>query len=186
MKEQQRYVEAAAHFVAASERSLQAGEVGKIALAQLEFADLALTHGKYDEARQYLEESLAGFERAGQTWGTALALDLRGYLACKEGKFEEADELFRRAYGVALSLSLYPFASNIVAGLALVRARTGEPERAVELLTVVRHHTATERHTLTRRVAPLLDELQAVLDEETFSLAEERGKAQRLEALLPV
>jgi len=184
MKEQQRYAEAAAHFVAAHEMSLQAGEVGKIALAKLEFADLALTHGDYAEARQHLTESLSGFERAGQNWGLALALDLRGYLACKEGQFEAADELFRRAYSIALSLSLYPFASNIVAGLALVRARTGEPERAVELLTVVQEHVATERHTLTRRVAPLREELLAALGQERFARAEERGKAQRLEALL--
>ncbi|MFZ5890704.1 MAG: protein kinase domain-containing protein [Myxococcota bacterium] len=180
MKEQQRYEEAEAQFQAAFQRSLRAGEVGKVALANLEFGDLALIRGSYAAARGYLDESLQGFERAGQTWGSALALDVRGFLACKEGDLEQAEQLLRRSLELALQLRLFPFAANTVAGLAWVRAAAGDRIEAVELLSLVQHHAATERHTLTRRVLPLLSELDRALPRPEFSAAVERGKKREL------
>jgi tetratricopeptide (TPR) repeat protein len=177
LKEQGRYEAAVAQFQAGLERSVQIGDVGKIALGRLEFGNLALVKGDYAESKRQLSESLSGFESAGQTWGIALALDLLGYVACSEGDFELSRAHFTRALGTAITRKLYPFAANIVAGIALLFARTGEPERAVELLSSTRHHPATERHTLTRRVTPLLAELQGQLPAPVFAAAVERGKA---------
>jgi serine/threonine protein kinase/predicted ATPase len=183
MKEQQRYAEAEQQFTLAYEQRSRAGEVGKVALAKLEFGDLAAIRGDYDEAEALLEDSHAGFERAGQSWGTALSLDVRGFVACKRGDTAKARELFERALTLALSLKLYPFACNTVAGLACVHAALGEFERAGELLGLVRQHPATERHTQTRRVLPLLRELEAHLEHEQLSAALRRGELQSLERL---
>jgi tetratricopeptide (TPR) repeat protein len=176
LKEQERYEAAAAQFQAGLERSLQIGDAGKIALGKLEFGNLALMRGDYQESRRQLTDSLSGFESAGQTWGIALALDLLGYVACQEGDYEQSRAWFSRALQTTLSKKLYPFAINIVAGIALWLARTGKPERAVELLSLTRHHPATERHTLTRRVEPLFAELRSLLPEQPFAAALERGK----------
>lgn len=176
LKEQERYEAAAAQFQAGLERSLQMGDVGKIALGRLEFGNLALIRGDYREAERQLSESLRGFESAGQAWGIALALDLLGYLACHEANFELAQTHLSKALAIALSRSLYPFATNVIAGTAFWFARSGDPERAVELLSFTQHHPATERHTLTRRVAPLFAELEGRLSAESFALAIERGK----------
>jgi predicted ATPase/tetratricopeptide (TPR) repeat protein len=183
LKEQQRYDEAAPHYVAAHQRSIEAGDAGKIALAKLEFGDLAMIHGEYGKSKQYLNESLSGFESSGQTWGTALALDLLGYVACHEGDWSAARRHYQRALRTALSFKLYPFAANVVAGMALWLARTGEAERAVELLALTQHHPATERHTLTRRVGPLIAELKRSLDDALFAAAVARGTAMQLEAV---
>ena len=64
----------------------------------------------------------------------------------------------------------------MIAGTAFWFARSGDPERAVELLSFTQHHPATERHTLTRRVAPLFAELEGRLSAESFALAMARGK----------
>ena len=183
LKEQQRYDEAAAHYVAAHQRSIEAGDAGKIALANLEFGDLAMIHGDYGKSKQYLNESLSGFESSGQTWGTALALDLLGYVACHERDWSAARRHYQRALRTALSFKLYPFAANVVAGMALWLARTGEAERAVELLALTQNHPATERHTLTRRVGPLIAELKRSLDDALFAAAVARGTAMQLEAI---
>jgi predicted ATPase len=183
LKEQQRYDEAAEHYVAAHQRSVEAGDAGKIALAKLEFGDLAMIRGDYGKSKQYLNESLSGFESSGQTWGTALALDLLGYVACHERDWSAARRHYQRALRTALSLKLYPFAANVVAGMALWLARTGEAERAVELLALTQHHPATERHTLTRRVRPLIAELKESLQDALFAAAVARGTAMQLEAI---
>jgi hypothetical protein len=162
---------------------MQIGDVGKIALGKLEFGNLALVRGDYRECTRQLQESLSGFEKAGQTWGIALALDLLGYVACLEGDFDVAQALFSRALQTALSRRLYPFATNTVAGIALWFARTGNLERAVELLSLAEHHPATERHTHTHRVAPLFAELQGLLSAQAFALAVERGKGLDWESL---
>lgn len=183
MKERGLYAEAEAQFRLAHDKSEQAGEVGKVALAKLEFGDLALIRGEYSTAKQLLQESLLGFERAGQSWGTALALDARAYLAAKEQDFETAEQLFARALALSLSLGLLPFACNVVAGLAWVRSREGDTERALELLGLVRSHRAVERHTITRRVQPLLEEL-ATFDEKRVDAALTRGARQTLASAL--
>jgi predicted ATPase len=177
MKEQERYDEAAEQLVAGYERSLQAGDAGKIALAELGFGDLALIRGDYVEAEQYLKKSLHGFESAGQTWGITLALDFLGNLACEQGDFPLARARFSEALRTALAHNLYPFATNIIAGIALVSARTGHPRRAAELLGLTQSHPATERHTLVRRVAPLLEELSSSLSPEVLTAALETGRA---------
>jgi predicted ATPase len=186
LKEQERYEAAAAQFQAGLERSLQMGDAGKIALGRLEFGNLALIRGDYREAERQLSESLRGFESAGQAWGVALALDLLGYLACQESNFELAQTRLSAALDTALSRSLYPFATNVVAAGALWFARTGNPERAVELLSFSQHHRATERHTVTRRIAPLLAELEGRLAPESFARAVERGKGLDWDDICPM
>lgn len=180
LKEQGLFDAAAQMFEAAHARSVQTGDAGKIALAQLEFGGLALVRGNLREAERRLLESLNAFENAGQAWGTALALDSLGYVACQEGDWPLARARFQRALTVSMSLRLIPFATNTVAGIALLLARTGQPEQAVELLGLVQSHPATERHTITRRVAPLLAELEGALPPGLFSAALTRGRARNL------
>ncbi|HET9958360.1 MAG TPA: protein kinase, partial [Polyangiaceae bacterium] len=175
LKEQNRYAEAAEYFERARERSLQAGDAGKIALAELEFGDLALIRGELELATRHLTASLEGFESAGQTWGVALALDQLAYAACQAGDHRRARDFFARALETALTRKLLPFALNSAAGLARLLARSGQDARALELLTMVELHPAVERHTLTRRVAPLRSELEARLPDRTLTEARQNG-----------
>ncbi|MGC4094374.1 MAG: protein kinase [Polyangiaceae bacterium] len=167
-KEQGLFDEARTLFDSAYERSLQIGDVGKLALAKLEFGGLSLVRGDVVEARRQLLESLAGFRSSGQSWGTALALDGLAAVALANGDFNPAKDYFEQALSTAFSLRLQPFVTNVVAGMAGWLARFGEPERALELIGLVQAHPATERHTTTRRLAPLLVELRGALTPEAF------------------
>ncbi|HET9931222.1 MAG TPA: tetratricopeptide repeat protein, partial [Polyangiaceae bacterium] len=184
MKEQARYAEAEAQFRLAHEKSARSGEVGKVALAQLEFGDLALIRGDFALAKESLAQSLAGFERAGQGWGKALALDVSALVAVNEGDLATAENLFSRALSLSLSLGLLPFACNVVAGIASLRSKQGSLVRAAELVGLARSHRAVERHTLTRRVNPLLAALALSLGAEEFEAALARGASASLERAL--
>jgi tetratricopeptide (TPR) repeat protein len=180
LKEQELYEDAAEMYGAAHARSVETGDAGKIALARMEFGGLALIRRDYEEAKRQLLESLSGFESAGQAWGAALALDCLGYVACQERDWQTAVTRFQRALHISMNLRLYPFATNVLAGIALLYAKTGRSEQAVELLALVQAHGATERHTIKRRVEPLLAELESALPADAFSAAMERGKAREL------
>ncbi len=179
-KEQGLYDEAEQLFNAAHERSRQIGDVGKLALAKVEFGWLSLQRGDSAAARRQLLESLEGFQSSGQSWGTALALDGLAHVALAEADFTSAKDYFERALTTALALRLQPFATNVVAGMAGWLARVGEPARALELVGLVQVHPATERHTTTRRLAPLLTELRHALTPDAFETALARGRSRNL------
>lgn len=181
-KEQGRHDEAVVQFEAGYRRSVEYGNNAAIALAKLELGDMALLRGRRAEAKRYYEESLTGFEIARTGWGIVLALDNIGYLACVEEEFKRADACFRRALTAALRGKLLTLALDVVAGMALLHARKGQCERAVELLALVQGHPATERQTHARLVEPLLTELKAKLPEAGFVAALGHGSALELGA----
>jgi len=152
------------------------------ASGHVELGNIALARGQYQEARQLLSTSLAGYEAIRNRWGTVIALDGLGTLACKEGDTTAAEAVLRRALDLALAARGKWLALNVIATLALVRARQGVPLRAVELLARVETHPSTEHSTRTRRIAPLLQELRASLPAAEFNAAFERGRQLELSA----
>jgi serine/threonine protein kinase/predicted ATPase len=184
-KDAGRYDEAAGEYQRGHLRSVQAGDIGRIAVGNLNFGDLALIHGRYADAKRYLSESLHGFERVGACeWGIVLALDSLGYVECQEQHHEASRRYFRQALDKAMAGRLIPYATNVIAGVALLLAKSGDPQHALELLALVQAHPATERHTLTRRVEPLLAELSMQLPAAQFDDALARGRKMDLERVV--
>jgi predicted ATPase len=153
------------------------------ALATVDLGDLTLERGEREAGARLLTESLRAFERLGMPWGIVVALAHIGHLECTEGRHADAEASFCRALGLSLETRMVPLALDLVAGVARVRARTNEPERAVELLALVQSHPVTERQTATRRVDPLLHELSTRLPAEVFEAAAARGRGLELEPL---
>ncbi|MEO8178032.1 MAG: protein kinase [Deltaproteobacteria bacterium] len=180
LREQGRFDEARAHF----RRCLDTDEdENRATVVRLQLGTLAFEAGDYAEARQFLEDSLLRFERLENLRGKVSALDQLGYLACRELHPAAAREAFQRALEGALRSQFPSAVLSVLAGTALLFARLGEPERALELLALVRHHPALERHILVRRVEPLLAELAATLSPAAFALAMERGRGLEFEAV---
>jgi serine/threonine protein kinase/predicted ATPase len=182
-KEQGLYAQARARYEQGLLRSVRMGDIGRVATAKLNLGDLALLDGRYEEAKLQLLASLEEFESVGETWGAVLALDNLGYVHCLEGDYANARLRFDRSLERSLAGRLFPYATNVVAGLGLLFARTEQGERAVELLSLAQSHPATERHTHVRRITPLLVELEARLPAATFGAAMKRGAALALESL---
>jgi hypothetical protein len=67
-------------------------------------------------------------------------------------------------------------------GIAALRMEEGQEERALELLSLVLHHSSTWQWTKDR-AAPLVAELKATLSPERFAAAHERGRARDLDTM---
>jgi predicted ATPase/DNA-binding winged helix-turn-helix (wHTH) protein len=182
LKEQGRLAEATRFFEGGRERSQQAADVGRTAVALLNLGDIAFLQGRLDQAESLLHESLQGFERVSEVWGIVLALDNLGYLACQAGDAALARERFRRALALALRARLLPYASSVLAGFALLELEAGALERAVELLSLIDRHPATEHQTRARRVQPLLRRSGAALSKKRFEAAVAASRRLDLEA----
>jgi tetratricopeptide (TPR) repeat protein len=163
--EQGRLDEASARY----RTSLQSENHRATATAIRGMGDVAFQRGEFVEAKRLFLESLATYERVGTVWGIAETHDRLGYLACVEGQLTDARAHYQRA--LSLETRSLSFVLHALAGTALLHARSGTPERAIELLAFVRRHPATEYRTRVRRVDPLLLELFAGRSTEVVEAA---------------
>jgi predicted ATPase len=182
LKERGQFDEAAFYFRA----SMADGSPLNVALSTFNLGDLALMRGERADGAAMIADSLAGFERHGTNWGVALASCYLGDLASEEARYCEAQELHQRALSAAREVGLLPHALMIVASIARRKAFTGDAERAVELLALVKRHPITERQTLTRQVEPALADLAVRLHEPTLRAAMQRGAELDLETTLRI
>ena len=182
LKERGQLDEAAFYFRA----SMADGNPLNVTLATFNLGDIALMRGERAEGAAMIAESLAGFERHGANWGVVIACCYLGDLALDEARHAEGRALHQRALAAALDARLLPHATMVVASIARRMALSGETERAVELLTLVKQHPITEQQTLTRKVEPVLVELLPQLSEATLRAAMQRGAKLDLETTLRV
>ena len=138
--------------------------------------------GRPGEARQLYEQALRLSDEIGDRRLRGALLDNLGEVAYELEDDLEATWYFKESLATMLELGLTPSALLALAGLAKLRARMGQSERALELLGVALQHPACDDETR-QRAEPVLTELRAVLPAETVQAAMERGQARGLEAV---
>jgi tetratricopeptide (TPR) repeat protein len=92
-------------------------------------ASIAYLNGDYERARAYIDGMLPVCERLG-TLGQVYALELRGRIASKQGKAEEAETDFQLALARALALEHIDRVANVLRAMAAARLRRGDLEGA--------------------------------------------------------
>ena len=137
--------------------------------------------GDYAEARYRFEESLALAKQMGTVPFNAL-IGL-GYTTCVLGEPEQSRQLFCQALELAMRAGRILEALDALVGLATLRAEEGEPEGAVELLSLASHHPATTQATRDR-ARELLSSLECKLPAELFTDMILRGQGRDLEELV--
>jgi tetratricopeptide (TPR) repeat protein len=95
--EQDDYVEAQTHLIAAARLFPQVEDEGGVASATLYLARLSLEQGEYADAEHHLQHSWALFAQSDHPAGMAATLYWRGYLAYTLGRLEEAKSLCGQA-----------------------------------------------------------------------------------------
>jgi non-specific serine/threonine protein kinase len=149
-----------------------------LALVRVNAAEIAHLRGRRDEALELFHASLAMFERLKIEWAIAVALDGLGHLASDIGDYALSRACFERALRIAWQGRRLPLFIRAAAGWAGLQKNLGARERAVEVLSCLRHHVATERSTQTGRIEPLLAQLSRELAPERFRQASERGSEE--------
>ncbi len=151
-----------------------AGEPSAFAISLEHVAGVALAVGDDARAEQALRESLS----LAPDW--AYALIRLGDLRLARGNPLEALEHYRRALQIVSRQRDLPVTLDSLAGIAAVRAQTGDAARAVELLAFILKHPASEYATRTK-ARRLFDEVAAQLSPEVLAEAEARRRASTLE-----
>jgi predicted ATPase len=151
-----------------------------IASSLKSLGDVACRLGEHARARRYLEESLGLLREDGDRRSQAYTLNSLGSLAHTMGESQESWQCFQQALEAVMGIGEPALALDIVASLARLTAERGEIDRALELLSFVLHHPASEQQTRDRS-DPLRLELARQVAADVASAAEARGRALDLD-----
>jgi tetratricopeptide (TPR) repeat protein len=126
---------------------------GQLPLCLNNLAHLAYDQGAYGQAEQYLQESLAICQQTMHSGEMASALRYLGHVAVAVGDadYSEIQQYFRKALEIVTRTGAAPVALDVLLGWAmlLMGDEPGQAERvqAVELLTLVQYHSASQYET---------------------------------------
>jgi serine/threonine protein kinase/predicted ATPase len=179
LRESGRFDEAIAQYELGAEQS--DGDPALLAKAELGLGEVALERGEHASAEQYLRRSLAICEERSVARGAVAVWEALGYLACAEGRHDDALGCFRRAFELAGRQQKPATLMAVIAGVAHWCASSRQLERAAELTGFAQHHPATVHPVRVRRIEPLLEQLRTRLDETALEAALARGRQSSLE-----
>jgi tetratricopeptide (TPR) repeat protein len=179
------YEEALRRFEQAQEAFDEADPGEGRAWLAISRCQIALALENADDLERFARSALEMFEAAGSPfglnaagspWGRSAALHYLGEAARMNGDYDAARDYLRRAVRLADDSRSIMLLTRYLIGFAALFADTGDPVRAVELLTFVIQNRATWAVSRARAVH-LLDGLAAVLPSDEFAAAEARGAA---------
>ena len=111
------------------------GQKAEMATTLNNLGNLALRHGRYDEAKEYFEEALEVFDELGQKAEMATTLNNLGSLAFNQGRYNKAKEYYERALDISEELRDWDGVAQTLLGLgnlAYVQGRYDEAKKYYE------------------------------------------------------
>jgi hypothetical protein len=106
-----------------------------------------------------------------------------GMLALEQQDFPGAKHHLAGALSIAYENEALPRVTDVLCRMGDLLLRTGQSAAAVEYLTFVRYHPATDDR-VRKEAEELLEDLAAILPPEILGAAQARGHAQTLEDLV--
>ena len=120
----------------------EAGDRLREAIALANLGETSRLREDYDAARDYCSAALGIFREIGQRSNIVVTNLNLGHVASAQGDYGAARASYREALRIATEIGTTPYALDSLAGIALLLARTGQPERTVQLLAVIADHPA--------------------------------------------
>jgi tetratricopeptide (TPR) repeat protein len=187
---QERLEEAAHCFDQCLEICQSLSEVHSPALirSQNYLAEIAIYHGRFDEARRLLDQTFSGIRQSGYLWRDELSHFIAGQLALKDGRPDEVLHHWRESLLLQQSLReplrIFTLLETVAAYLAATQ----------QLLSAARLYGAIEQQRQKMDVAPLplyqpqyqagLSRITAELDPTSHSEARQAGQSLSLNQAL--
>jgi tetratricopeptide (TPR) repeat protein len=151
----------------------------KQAMLKGQLGEACLELNQPDEAKTYLEESLALCREIGYRWGMASALTRLGTAASRAGDDKTAEKLMTDALKAAMESRALAVALSTLAAFATLLAKMGEKREALEYASLVIHHPSCDGAT--HYVADkLIASLKAELSSEEAETSMQRGASREL------
>jgi tetratricopeptide (TPR) repeat protein len=153
----------------------------EIASVQIALGCLALAEEAFTEARGLLQRSVTILQGMAQRLELSEALANLGYAECGLGHLERASQHLYEALRTASTIpATYPLMFALPA-IALVQARQGRTERAVELYTLASRYPVVANSLWFEAVAGKhVAAAAAALPPDVVAAAQERGRARDL------
>ncbi|MFQ5434353.1 MAG: tetratricopeptide repeat protein, partial [Anaerolineae bacterium] len=134
---------------------------------------------KYDESIQYFSEGLALFQKLGDQFGEGLVYGNLGHIFESAGENAKAAKHFKSAIRIGLELGSPALVLDALTGIATLLAKDDEMQQALELATLIMHHSATRKETKQKAEA-LSNQLMDALPSDQVASALAKGEALRL------
>ncbi len=151
------------------------------ALHNLGYIHFRLQH--YNRARARFEASLKISKMIDSLEGIAATGMWMGVLTMEQQNFLEARRHLAGVLKIAYEIDAVTRLTDVLYRIGDLLQRTGQSAAAVEYLTFVQYHSATDDR-VRREVGELLEKLAAVLPPEILGAAQARGHARILEELV--
>jgi class 3 adenylate cyclase/tetratricopeptide (TPR) repeat protein len=137
----------------------------------------------YAAARARYEESLALSRALGDRRGMAIVLTNLGFTAFDLRDRAAAAAAFDEALRIATQIGAVPLALEVLVGLARLRAASGQPEQAAELLGLALRHPASN-NDVRMQIELFIAEIADMLEPDRMAAALERGAGLKLEQVV--
>ncbi|MCB0179102.1 MAG: tetratricopeptide repeat protein [Anaerolineae bacterium] len=104
----------------------------------------------YATGQKLLQESLTLRREVGFPRGIAVSLNNLGHVYEALGNYQTSQTCYRESLDIATDIRALPLALSALGGIAVCLAHEGNEEQAVDILTLVLHHPASNKETLDR------------------------------------
>jgi DNA-binding SARP family transcriptional activator/predicted ATPase len=139
--------------------------------------------GNLEKADRYYQESLSISREIGHRHGATSTLSNLGHLHALLGEHALAWQYLREALSESVAIGVPPMTLDALAGVAQLRAETGQRDSAAEVVGLIVNHPAVEADSA-KVAEAVLAELREALPETQIEAALERGKGMELDAVV--
>jgi tetratricopeptide (TPR) repeat protein len=154
-----------------------------ISLGYLNLGALAYWRGDAEAALHLAQQAMSVTQEINDHRNLAWALVNRGNAYLGLGNYAEAARDLHQAARLALSLRAVPRTLAALSSIAVLKAKTGDLPRAVELAAFCLAHPATAKETQVA-AAKLLDELTLQMPPAALDIAQTEAKTKTLEQIV--
>ncbi|NIM93349.1 MAG: tetratricopeptide repeat protein [Anaerolineales bacterium] len=165
------------------------GDISGLTMPLIVMGHVAFARDEYEQAREYYLRSLKIAEDVGFNFSIQNASKYLGKLAVSLGDYAEAEKYLRQSLRVSNEIGFIRDVVNLLFEYARLRVAQGNVEQAVELLSLVVQHPASDQNRLFEgsirdSAKDLLAGLEDELPQETYKAAFERGQELELADVL--
>ena len=145
--------------------------------------DAVAALGEYDEAQKLYQKSLTIFGEIGYQLGVITALTNLGKVYCSLGDYKQAQQQFQAALEMALANRVMPKVLEVFAGVAELWLEHNKRKQALEALSLVANHPASNKEIQDKAVH-MLSELSSQPLAETITPIQPDEQDRRMDAII--
>ncbi len=169
------YTTAKGHYRASYAIKKEFDDPEGMAVALNHLGEVALREEHYTEANQLYEQSLAIYREIRDRGEWATSFEGLANTALRLGRYEAARDYFQEALQIAVDAQIIPLLLSILAGIGELLIESGQHERALDVLHLIRHHPASDEQTKERVQQRLADWRARVAGGTSADATKDRG-----------